>query len=119
MDNCEESEATSLRKSALEFCRSLQREGESNNSFLLAAVVDLLTEKLDETYPKEESETNEAILQEAQTVRSCSIDDEPIATVIDAFIHQICKDLAEKHDVIRREYWMFMQRDLSERFGNK
>jgi len=32
-------------------------------------------------------------------------------------VHQLCKSLADEHDTIRCEYWRYMSRSLTVRYG--
>ena len=100
LDNAHADEVKDCRKSGLQFCERLlqkarESSGENNkkkiSSYLLAAIVDLLTENL-------ENDENDP---EVDLERALSL----------------CKELAEVHDKIRSEYWEFMMRDLKARFG--
>lgn len=98
LDNCEESEACSVRRGCLSFCDGLYDKG-ARASYLLAAIVDLLVDTLEEEAGGECGAGAGERKDAAERAR------------------MLCEDLAGEHDVIRREYWSFMARDLARRFS--
>eukprot|EP00095_Tigriopus_kingsejongensis_P010313 maker-scaffold187_size272365-snap-gene-0.13 protein:Tk10313 transcript:maker-scaffold187_size272365-snap-gene-0.13-mRNA-1 annotation:"protein farnesyltransferase geranylgeranyltransferase type-1 subunit alpha-like isoform x1" len=98
IDNTDDSEVEKARNRCMTFCRELYDKCDKNHTavYLMGAMVDLHSDQLETLAPK--------------TAENASSMTDELAQA-----QKLCKILAQELDVIRKQYWSFLARDLEQR----
>ncbi len=102
MNFCPDGDKADARNKVLEFCNRLYNEKNCRSVYLMATMVDLL----------KSSDSEGAVKASVRIINKIKKE-----ILINFFYFQLCDDLAQEYDAVRKSYWSYIKKTIENRAG--